>query len=212
MAAWRRERLLKADPYQVPSEVQEVHDSDDIEAPPTDDPLPAGISGGSSGDVGVSWVPGSVPPRPSAPFFGLPPGTDVRGMGLEYFEGRGAVAKNARTTRPPTIPPELWTKTSPSEKGDAIKVYLAQLAADKAAHAIIAAPALGLTTGKPGEFLTGSHASLLTDDDIPRLPGEFAALEPHLDRGTWYPPGCIARTLSKKEMDTCPRARRALYA
>ncbi len=141
VAAWRQERLLKADPFQVPPEVEEVRESDDIEALPLDDPLPAGISAGSSGYNGASWIPGSVPPRPSAPFYGLPPGTDIRGMGLEYFEGRGAVAKSARTTRPPTIPPELSTRTSPSEKEDAIKVQLAQPAADRPEYAESAAPA-----------------------------------------------------------------------
>ena len=95
-------------------------------------------------------------------------------MGLESFEGRGRVGKSAKTTRPPTIPPELWQKTSPNDKEAAIKDYLAQLAADKAAHATIAAPAPGLTTGQPGEFMTGWQASLLTNDDIPRLPRSLA--------------------------------------
>ncbi len=55
---------------------------------------------------------------------------------------------------------------------------------------------------------------LIHDDDLPRLPGEFEALrEPHRERsGTWHPPGCIARKLSKKEMDACPKARKALDA
>ena len=56
-------------------------------------------------------------------------------------------------------------------------------------------------------------ANLIHDDDIPRLPGEFETLrEPHRERNTWHPQGCIARTLSKKEMDACPKARKALYA
>ena len=97
-------------------------------------------------------------------------------MGLESFDGRGRVGKSAKTTRPPTIPPELWQKASPSEKEDAIKIYLAQLAADKIAYATITAPAPGLTTGQPGKCMTGWQASLLTDDDIPRLPREFRSL------------------------------------
>jgi hypothetical protein len=37
--------------------------------------------------------------------------------------------------------------------------------------------------------------------------------EPHRERnGTRHPPGCIARKLSKKEMDACPKARKALNA
>ena len=47
-----------------------------------------------------------------------------------------------------------------------------------------------------------------------RLPREFETLrKPHRERhGTWHPPGCIARKLSKKEMDACPKARKALDA
>ncbi len=153
-----------------------------------------------------------MPPYPTAPFYGLPPGTDIRGMGLESFDGRGRVAKSAKTTRPPTIPPELWTKTSPSEKKDAIEVYLAQLAADKLEYAEIAAPASTTSTAPAGKIMTNWQASLLTEDDIPMLPREFASLEPHREHNAWHPPGCIARKLSKKEMDACPRARKALDA
>jgi hypothetical protein len=60
--------------------------------------------------------------------------------------------------------------------------------------------------------MTDWQASLLTEDDIPMLPREFASLEPHRDHDAWHPPGCIARRLSKKEMDACPRARKALDA
>ncbi len=168
VAVWRQERLLKADHFNVPAEVEEVHESDDIEALPLDDPLPAGIGSGSSGDYGATWVPGSVPPYPTAPFYGLPPGTDVRGMGLESFDGRGRAAKSATANRPPTIPPELWQKTSPNGKKDAIKDYLAQLAADKAAHAIIAAPCSWTYYGATW----GVHDRLAGERAHDRLAGE----------------------------------------
>jgi hypothetical protein len=38
------------------------------------------------------------------------------------------------------------------------------------------------------------------------------AREPHRERYVWHPPGCSARKLSKKEMASCPRARKALDA
>ncbi len=126
--------------------------------------------------------------------------------------GSGSVVKSARTTRPPTIPPEVWTTSSPGEEKDTIEVYLAQLADDKLEYAEIAAPASMSLSAPAEKIMTDWQASLLTGDDIPMLPREFASLEPHREHNAWHPPGCIARKLSKKEMDACPRARKALDA
>ena len=49
---------------------------------------------------------------------------------------------------------------------------------------------------------------------IPRLPldDEPDEKEPHREKNTWHPPGCIARKLCKREMESCPRAKKALDA
>ena len=49
---------------------------------------------------------------------------------------------------------------------------------------------------------------------VPRLPrdDEPAEKEPHRDKNAQVYPCCIARKLSRKEMDTCPKARKALDA
>ncbi len=62
------------------------------------------------------------------PFWGHPPGTDTRGMGLESFDGRGPVRKSKGATRPPTIPPAVWGKASPKIQAAAINTYVEQLA------------------------------------------------------------------------------------
>ena len=56
--------------------------------------------------------------------------------------------------------------------------------------------------------------ALAAHSEAPRLPGGFepSVREPHREKNAWHPPRCIARRLSKKEMDSCPRARRALDA
>ncbi len=71
-------------------------------------------------------------------------------MGLESFDGRGPVRKSAGTTRPPTIPPEVWQSYSPDNKAEAIKEYIAQLASDAAAFGGVAAPATGVTSESSG--------------------------------------------------------------
>ncbi len=161
---------------------------------------------------GSSFAPVRVPDRLGPPFYGLPLGTDTRGMGWEFFDGRGPVRKSAGTTRPPTIQPEVWQGYSPGKKAIAIEEYLAQIASDATAFGGVAAPATGVISAQAE--LADWQARLLHDDDIPRLPREFEALrEPHRERnGTWHPPGCIARKLSKKELDACPKARKALDA
>ncbi len=158
--------------------------------------------------LGANPTPAPLPGPPMAPFYGLPPGTDTRGMGLESFDGRGPVRKSTGATRPPTIPPEVWGTHSPKKQNKAIEEYLAQLAADAAAYAGVAAPATGVTSASAGSTNATVVASasagpsdwqahLLHGDDIPRLPREFETLkEPHRERNTWHPPGCIARKLS----------------
>ena len=158
------------------------------------------------------------------PSYGLPLGTDTRGVGLESVDGRGPVMKSAGATRPLTIPPEAWQTYSHEDDNTAIEECLAQLAADAAAYAGVAAPATGVTSASAGStnaavVVSASagpsdwQAYLLHEDDIPGLPREFETLkEPNRERNTWHPPGCIARKLSKKETDACPKARKALDA
>ena len=98
-----------------------------------DAPRPPGSSGDGIVGLGASSTPAPLHGPPIAPFYGLPPCTDTRGMGLETFEGRGPVRKSAGTTRPPTVQPEVWQKYSPELKAEAVEVYLAQLASDAAA-------------------------------------------------------------------------------
>ncbi len=54
----------------------------------------------------------------------------------------------------------------------------------------------------------------ISSDVVPRLPmdGEPDEKEPHREKAVWHPPCCIARTLSKKEMESCPKAKKALDA
>ncbi len=120
VAVWRRELLLKADHLGVPAEVEEVEPLDDVELD-VDEPRPPGSSGDGLGGLGSSLAPGPVPGPPMAPFYGLPPGTDTRGLGLESFDGRGPVRKSAGTTRPPTIPPEFWGTYAPATQKTASK-------------------------------------------------------------------------------------------
>ena len=102
-------------------------------------------------------------------------------------------------------------------------IFVAQLAADAAAFGGVAAPGVtselsGFTKGTVVDSAlagpTDWQSTLIHDDDLPRLPREFEALrEPHRERhGSWHPPGCIARKLSKREMDACPKARKALVS
>ena len=195
---------------------------------------------GSSGDgivgLGANLTSVPLPGPPMAPFYGLPPGTDIRGLGLETFVGRGAVRNSTGATRPPTIPPELWQLKSPELKAEAVDACLAQLAADAAAFAGVAAPGVTAELSASTKATVGSSAlaepteesvvssaladltdwqsKLIHDDDLPRLPREFETLrKPHRERnGTCHPPGCIARKLPEREMDACPKARKALGA
>ena len=100
---------------------------------------------------------------------------------------------------------------------------LAQLASDAAAFGGVAAPGVtsalvGSTKGTVVDLAlagpTDWQSNLIHDDDLPRLPREFEAVrEPHRERnGTRHPPGCIARKLTKREMEACPKARKALDA
>ncbi len=89
--------------------------------------------------LGANSTPAPLPGPPMAPFYGFPPGTDTRGMGLETIDGRGPVRKSAGTPRPPTIQPEVWQSYSPENKAEVIKEYLAQLAADAALFGGVAA-------------------------------------------------------------------------
>ena len=100
----------------------------------------------------------------------------------------------------PTISPEQWQGSSELEQNEAIATYLAQLDVERLA-AETAAAAPGIV----------HHAD---PDAVPRLPreGEPQQQEPHREKNARVHPACIARKLSKKEMGTCPRARKALNA
>ena len=113
------------------------------------------------------------------------------------------------TTRPPTIPPELWQKHSQKRKLQAIAEYEEELAAAAAASAA----AVGTTLPK-GRLPHSMAYALAATVVIPRLPldDEPSEPEPHREKNTWHPPGCIARKLSKKEMESCPKAKKALDA
>ena len=161
-------------------------------------PRPPGSSEDGIVGLGANLTSVSSPGPPMAPFYGLPPGTDIRGLGLETFVGRGAVRNSTGTTRPPTIPPELWQLKSPELKAEAVEVYLAQLAADAAAFAGVAAPGVTAELSVSTKATVGNSAladstdwqsKLIHDDDLPRLPREFETLrKPHRERsGTWHP-------------------------
>ena len=93
----------------------------------------------------------------------------------------------------PDHPLRTLAEIVPEEEEHALAEYEAELAA--AAASSSAAPAIFL-------------------DAVPRLPLDDGPdeKEPHRDRKTWHPPCCIARTLSRKEMESCPKARKALDA
>ena len=125
-------------------------------------------------------------------------------MGLETFDERGGVRSRKGSTRPPTISPELWQLHTARKKKAAIAEYLAGLAAASAAAAAVAAAAPGVASVGAGPVCEG----------VPRLPRQFptSLVEPHRDKNTEHSPCCIARKLSKGEMTSCPRARKALDA
>ena len=112
---------------------------------------------------------------------------------------------------PHIIPPELWQTISAKRKKEAIREYERDPAA-----ATVAAVATFIPDGAVSTQVAPSTTGpTYTDDsDVPRLPREFESSvpEPHRDKNAWHPPGCIARKLSKKEMTSCPRARKALDA
>ena len=87
---------------------------------------------------------------------------------------------------------------------EAIAEYLAEVAAASAANAAVATAVPGVASAEAGPAC----------ESIPRLPREFKTtlVEPHRDKNAWHPPCCIARKLSKGEMTSCPRARKALDA
>ena len=142
---------------------------------------------------------------------GVAPGTDTRGMGLETFEGRGAVRHRKGTSRPPTISPELWQSISAKRKKEAIADYELDLLTARNANAVPPGPAVG-------PALVAADASLGYEadsgDEIPRLPRAESSDEqgPHREKNDWHPPCCIARKLSKKEMTTDIKAKAALDA
>ena len=67
VAAWRRERLLKADRLGIPAEFEEVEQLEDVELD-IDEPRPPGSSDDANGGLGSSLAPVRVPDRPGPPF------------------------------------------------------------------------------------------------------------------------------------------------
>ncbi len=111
---------------------------------------------------------------------------------------------------PHAISPELWQTISKNRKEAAIREYERDLAA-----ATVAAVATFVPDGVVSTQVAPPARPTYTDDsDVPRLPREFESSvpEPHRDKSVWHPPGCIARRLSTKEMNSWPRAREALDA
>ena len=101
------------------------------------------------------------------------------------------------STRPPDISPEQWISTA-REQREAIASYQAELAA--------------------AEVAAAAPTAQVTNSGVPRLPrlAGVAEFEPHREKNaeelTTVYPCCVARKLSKKEMESCPRAKKALDA
>ena len=110
VARWRRRREISMTDFDNPTdpEMPELRDTSDDEAPPR----PPGSSSDGAGVSSQRSDPVPPPAIQSPPA----PGTDTRGLGLETFDGRGSVRMRKGTTRPPTIPPELWGTHSKKRK------------------------------------------------------------------------------------------------
>ena len=162
----------------------------DPSTPPSDRAPPLGEVAAEAGPLPTNTRP--------------PTGVDTRGMGLETFDGRGGVRTRKGSSRPPTISPEIWQMHSAKRKKEAIAEYLAEIAIASASDAAVATAVPGVASAEAGP----------AREDIPRLPRQFKTtlVEPHRDKTAWHPPCCIARKLSKGEMTSCPRARKALDA
>ena len=114
----------------------------------------------------------------------------------------------------PHNPPELWQTISKKRQKQAIADYQEELAA-----AMLASAAATNASGSEVAPALAASATKRCDDAndpdyIPRLPreGENHAQDTHREKNLWHPPCCIARKLSKREMESCPRAKKALDA
>ncbi len=208
VANLRQKRLLLADddfnaptddemPELVPTSDDEAPDpetGDDEEGPSSSN---AYLNGIADPRVDADALPspyhdlGSPPTAPSPPPGGVVPAGDTRGSGLESFPGRGPIRKYKGSTRPPTTPSELWQGMSKKRQKKAIAEYKEELAA---------------------AAVTGAAAPAVVHDAVPRLPldGEPDVQEPHRERNVRHPPCCTARKLSRKEMESCPNAKKGL--
>ncbi len=106
----------------------------------------------------------------------------------------GAVRVRQGSTRPPSCLPDLREMSTANQKREAVAEYKAGLASASVGQAVVAS------------------------SGVPRLPRAGTPDEPHEHRArgggepTQACPACIARTLSRKEMESCPKARKALDA
>ena len=148
-AVWGRHIFsadLDATDDDMPGLVRDI-DSEDEET--TTLPRPAASStDGIDVSVARSDIPqpSDVPPAETRPsqdgllsVTGIAPGTDTRGLGLETFAGRGSVRVRKGSTRPPSIPPELWQRISKKRQQIAIAEYQDELAAARLASTAAAA-------------------------------------------------------------------------
>ena len=132
---------------------------------------------------------------------------------METFTGRGdsgAVRLSRGTMRPPNISPGLWQISTRKQKKAAIADYKIELeAARLAAEEVAAAHAAAAPSAD-----TECWSAMAAHSVVPRLPSvdEPAQTEPHRDQNAQCYPCCTARKLSRKEMEACPRARKALDA
>ena len=109
---------------------------------------------------------------------------------------------------------------SATGKQAAAAEYKQELADAAVAYAGVAASAPDASSAKAGSVGAGAVSAkagpsnaecgpaLAANSEVPRLPREFETSvgEPHREKNAWHPTGCIARKLSKKEMDACPKA------
>ncbi len=158
VANLRHKRMMAlGDDFNAPTDdempVLTATSDDEADGPDTDADEPSGsyklLFGPADPRIDADAVPpphhelGSPPTDPSPLQGGWVPAGDTRGLGLESSPRRGKVRKYTGSTRPPTIPSELWQKSSAKTKTKAIAEYKAELAA--AAASSSAAPAIFLT-------------------------------------------------------------------
>ena len=125
-------------------------------------------------------------------------------MGLATFDGRGppgAVRVRKGSTRRPETSPELWRLSTAKQKREAIQSYQDQLAEIRLAKSV---PAAVARSGVPRLTRNESGTSSQNDPQTHR--------DKNSDEPTKVYPCCIARKLSRKEMESCPKAKRALDA